>query len=136
VIEKVLNPVSPVGEHARIARFLAVGVFNTVVGLAAIYLCKGLLGTGDVVSNVVGYAVGLANSFAWNRRWTFGHSGAVLPAAARFVIVFLIAYLLNLATVMAAIHMYAVNSYVAQAIGIAPYTAFFYLGSRWFAFRG
>ena len=125
-----------VGEYARVARFLAVGVLNTLVGLLTIYLCKLLLGTGDVISNVIGYAVGLTNSFAWNRRWTFAHSGAVLPAAARFVIVFLIAYFLNLATVMAAIHMFAVNSYLAHAIGIAPYTAFFYVGSRWFAFLG
>jgi putative flippase GtrA len=128
--------VTAVGEYARIARFLAVGVLNTFVGLGTIYLCKFLLGTGDVISNVIGYAVGLTNSFAWNRRWTFAHSGAVLPAAARFVIVFLIAYFLNLATVMAAIRIFAVNSYLAHAIGIAPYTAFFYLGSRWFAFRG
>ena len=136
MIGKALNPATAVGEHTRIARFLAVGVLNTLVGLLAIYLCKLLLGTGDVVSNALGYAVGLANSFAWNRRWTFAHSGAVLPAAARFVIVFLIAYFLNLATVMAAIHLFGVNGYVAQALGIAPYTAFFYVGSRWFAFRG
>ena len=127
---------SALGEHVRVARFLAVGVLNTFVGLAVIYLCKLLLGTGDVISNVIGYAVGLGNSFAWNRRWTFGHSGAALPAAARFMIVFMVAYLLNLATVMAAIHLFAVNSYLAQAIGIIPYTSFFYLGSRWFAFRG
>jgi len=59
----------------------------------------------------------------------------VLPAAVRFVIVFLIAYFLNLVTVLAAIHVFAVNSYLAQAIGIAPYTVFFYLGSKYFAFR-
>ena len=124
-----------VREYVRIGRFLAVGVLNTFVGLATIYLCKWFLGTGDVVSNVIGYAAGLTNSFAWNRRWTFAHSGAVLPAAARFLIVFLIAYSLNLATMLAAIHVFGVNSYLAHAIAIAPYTAFFYLGSRWFVFR-
>lgn len=124
-----------VAELVRIGRFLAVGVLNTLVGLGTIYLCKWLGGMDDVTANVVGYAVGLANSFAWNRKWTFGHSGAVLPAIARFLLVFLISYLLNLGTVMAAIHWFGVNSYVAHAIGIAPYTAFFYLGSRHFAFK-
>lgn len=124
-----------VRESVRVARFLAVGVLNTSVGLATIYVCKWFLGTGDVVSNVIGYAVGLINSFSWNRNLTFAHSGAVLPAAVRFVIVFLIAYSLNLVTVLAAIHVFAVNSYLAHAIGIAPYTVFFYLGSKYFAFR-
>ncbi len=126
---------SATSEFTRIARFLAVGVLNTLVGLGVIYLCKWLIGMGDVAANVIGYAIGLANSFAWNRRWTFNHSGAVLPAVLRFLIVFLTAYLLNLATVMAAIHGFGINSYVAQAIGILPYTVFFYLGSRWFVFR-
>lgn len=123
------------GELLRVAKFLAVGVLNTLVGLGTIYLCKWLGGIGDVTANIIGYAVGLANSFAWNRRWTFRHTGAVLPAIAKFLAVFLIAYLLNLGTVMAAIHGFGVNSYLAHAIGIAPYTAFFYLGSRLFVFR-
>jgi putative flippase GtrA len=119
----------------RIAKFLAVGVLNTLVGLGTIYLCKWLLGAGDVISNVIGYAVGLVNSFAWNRRWTFAHSGAVLPAAARFVLVFLAAYFVNLATMLAAIDVLGVNSYLAHAIAVVPYTTVFYLGSRRFAFR-
>jgi putative flippase GtrA len=127
--------VSRIDESVRVAKFLAVGVLNTLVGLCAIYLCKWLGGIGDAAANAVGYTVGLANSFAWNRRWTFNHSDAMLPAAVRFVVVFLIAYLLNLGTVMTAIHGFGVNSYVAQAIGIMPYTIFFYLGSRWFVFR-
>jgi putative flippase GtrA len=127
--------VTVVSEYVRIARFLLVGILNTFVGLATIYLCKWLLGSSDVASNAIGYAVGLTNSFAWNRRWTFAHSGEVLPAVTRFVVVFAIAYSLNLATVLAAIHLLGLNSYLAQAIGIAPYTTFFYLGSRWFVFR-
>ena len=124
-----------VSEFERVGRFLAIGVLNTFIGLATIYLCKWLLGTGDVPSNMIGYAVGLINSFAWNRRLTFAHSGTVLPAALRFLIVFLVAYVLNLATVLAAIHVFDVNSYLAHAIAIVPYTTAFYLGSKYFAFR-
>lgn len=124
-----------VREFDRVTRFLAIGVLNTFVGLATIYLCKWALETGDVIANMIGYAVGLINSFAWNRRWTFAHSGAALPAAMRFVIVFLFAYAVNLATVLAAIHVFGVNSYLAHALAIVPYTIFFYLGSKYFAFR-
>jgi putative flippase GtrA len=126
--------VTAVSEYDRVARFLAVGLLNTFVGLATIYSCKWFLGTGDVISNVIGYAVGLTNSFIWNRRWTFAHSGAVLPAAVKFVVVFLGAYFLNLATMLTAIHVFDVNSYLAHAIATVPYTALFYLGSRFLVF--
>jgi putative flippase GtrA len=116
-------------------RFVVVGIANTLIGLLAIYLCKWLFGFRDALANFSGYMIGLAVSFFLNRGWTFRHSGAVLPALARFLVIFAVAYLLNLATVLIAIHSFGVNSYVAQAIGIAPYTVFFYLGSRHFAFR-
>jgi putative flippase GtrA len=116
-------------------RFALVGVANTLIGLFAIYFCKWALGLGDATANVCGYVVGLAASFTFNRGWTFGHTGAVLPALMRFLLIFGLAYLLNLATVLVAIRWFNVNSYLAHAIGIVPYTVFFYLGSRYFAFR-
>ena len=89
------------GEFLRVCKFLAVGLLNTLVGLMVIYLCKWVAGFGDVTANMIGYAVGLLNSFAWNRQWTFRDSGAALPALARFASVFLVSYAANLATVMA-----------------------------------
>ena len=116
-------------------RFLVVGVLNTLVGLLAIYMGKWWLGLGDVLANLFGYAIGLCFSFVVNRSWTFDHSGAVVPALMRFLVVFGIAYALNLATVLAAIRVFGINAYIAQALGIVPYTLFFFLGSRYYAFR-
>lgn len=115
-------------------RFLAVGVVNTVVGLLSIYALKALAGLGDAAANAGGYAVGLACSFVLNRRWTFAHDGPVLPAVLRFAVVFGVAYAANLALVLAAIRFAGIDAYVAQALGIPPYTLLFYLGSRHFAF--
>lgn len=116
-------------------RFLVVGVANTLVCLFVIYACKWLFGFGDVTANLVGYVIAVANSFLLNRSWTFGNAGPVLPALGRFLIVFALAYVLNLVTVLAAIRLLDVNSYLAHIIGIAPYTIFFYFGSRYFAFK-
>jgi putative flippase GtrA len=116
-------------------KFGVVGIANTLIGLLAIYLCKWLFGFGDALANISGYTIGLAVSFLLNRGWTFQHSGAVLPALARFLVIFALAYLLNLGTVLITIHSFDVNSYLAQAIGIAPYTVFFYLGSHYFVFK-
>lgn len=116
-------------------RFLVVGAANTLVGLLVIYTCKWLFRLDDVTSNAIGYLIALANSFFLNRAWTFANTGPVLPAMVRFMGVFGVAYLVNLATVMTAIELLHVNAYLAQACGIAPYTVVSYLGSRYFAFR-
>lgn len=111
-----------------------VGVLNTLVGLLVIYGCKWIWGLGDAPANAIGYLVALANSFYLNRTWTFASHGAVLPAMLRFLIVFLLAYLVNLLVVLAMVHQLGVNGYLAQAVGIGPYTVLSYLGSRHYVF--
>ena len=122
----------PLGDAGR---FLIVGVANTLLGLSVIYAAKGFWQLDDVSANIVGYSAGLALSFTLNRHWTFAHVGPRLPAIARFLFVALAAYGLNLVTVMSAISYFGVNSYIAQALGIAPYTLTSYFGSKYFAFR-
>jgi putative flippase GtrA len=121
-------------EIAYVLRFLAVGVLNTCVGLGSIFAFKYFLGLGDAPANFCGYLIGLTNSFFWNRRWTFSHSGRIGIAAARFLLVFVVAYAVNLAVALICIHLLGVNAYLAHAIATAPYTVIFYLGSRYFAF--
>lgn len=115
------------------ARFLMVGAGNTLAGLAIIYIVK-LMGSGDVAANATGYAFGLVLSFTLNRRWTFRHSGPIFEALVRFFVVLTIAYAANLAVVLGAISWFDINSYVSQALGVPVYTAFSYLGSRWYVF--
>jgi putative flippase GtrA len=116
-------------------RFLCVGVVNTLVGLSVIYACKYVGGLGDLGANASGYAVGLCVSFTLNRRWTFDHRGAIAPAAIRFLAVAAIAYAMNLLTVMLCIHGFDMNSYLAQALGVPPYTLTSFVLSRLWAFR-
>jgi putative flippase GtrA len=116
-------------------RFLCVGVVNTFVGLAIIYVCKYFGGLDDLGANAIGYAVGICVSFILNRRWTFSHRGAIAPAAIRFLIVSAIAYAVNLLTVMLCIHSFDLNSYLAQALGVPPYTLTAFALSRLWAFR-
>ena len=115
-------------------RFVLVGAANTLIGLLTIYAAKWLLGMGDVVANAVGYAIGLAVSFQMHARFTFRYTGPQLAALVKYVLVIVASYLLNLTTVMTAIHGLHINSYLAQAMGIVPYTLCMYLCSRHFVF--
>ncbi len=116
-------------------RFLGVGTFNTIVGLAIIYACKWFLEFGDILANIIGYGVGIVISFTLNRRWTFRHEGAVYSAFFRFIFVTALAYIVNLSVVLGLIHGINLNSYLAQAGGVIPYTLVGYIGSRYFVFR-
>lgn len=116
-------------------RYVAVGLANTLIGLFVIYVGMFAFGLGDVSANVVGYTVGLLASFALNKRWTFRHEGDVLPSLIRFLVVVLLAYAANLATVLLATNVLEWNRYVAQGLGVVPYTVVGYVGSRLFAFR-
>jgi len=116
-------------------RFLLVGVANTLLGLSVIYAAKWLLRIGDMPANLLGYICALVLSFTLNSSWSFRYDGRILPAMMKFVAVIIMAYLLNLAMVMATIKIFKINSYIAQALGIIPYTLLTYLGSRFIVFR-
>jgi putative flippase GtrA len=111
-----------------------VGVANTLLGLLVIYGAKWVAGLPDLPANLLGYIVGLTVSYFLNARWTFAFRGRHGAAAPRFLLVILVAYLSNIATVYALLGL-AINSYIAQAAGIIPYTAIGYLGAALFAFR-
>lgn len=115
-------------------RFILVGIVNTLVGLSVIFAAKGVAGLDDFVSNLLGYGLGLLLSFFLNKEWTFRHNGRISPTAMRFGIGFLLSYTANLMTVYGLRDGVGLNSYLAQALGIAPYTLIFYLTCRYYVF--
>jgi putative flippase GtrA len=118
----------------QFGRFLSVGMLNMLVGLMVIYAAKWWLAMGDVAANALGYGAGLVLSFTLNSRWTFGYQGAQLPALLKFLLVAALAYAMNLLTVLLALRL-GVNGYLAQALGIPPYTLTTYFASKYLVFR-
>lgn len=121
--------------NVKLLRFLIVGVLNTVTGILIIFFAKAFLSYGDLISNFLGYSVGLTISFFLNRSWTFNHNGKILPACIRFFIVVILAYSLNLVTVFGLRDGAGINSYLSQLAGVVPYTLFFYFASRYYVFH-
>ncbi len=111
-------------------RFLIVGSINTVVGLLTIFASKWLFDMSDPMANLIGYCVGVAVSFRLHTVYTFRYNGPQLLALFKYVVLVIVSYLINLGSVLAAIHALQINSYVAQVIGVIPYTLCMYFCSK------
>lgn len=123
----------------QVVRFGGVGVLNTIVGLAIIWLAM-WVGMPPIASNAIGYAVGLTLSFWLNRSWTFeggqqnNSSSGLRSEAQRFFIAFLTAWLLNVAVVWMGLHYTTSSPYLLQIAGMATYTLMFFVICRVWVF--
>ncbi len=121
-------------------RFGAVGVLNTGIGLGAIWLAM-WVGISPILSNAIGYAIGLVVSFSLNRNWTFrrddGSEGAptVLSDMTRFAAAFLASWLLNISVVWTGLQLTEISPYLLQIAGMLTYTVSFFLFCRIWAFK-
>lgn len=120
--------------HHSSVRYVMVGLSNTAIGFAVIWLTLSGFGFSNVAANVAGYAVAFLWSFALNRRWTFRHRGAVGTGLFRYALVCLMAYAANLLVVVVLGERLGQGSLFVQLYGMLTYTALAYIGARRFAF--
>ena len=80
------------------------------------------------------YCIGFIFSTVINARWTFRYQEALGPVAIKYAVLIICAYCINLGVVHAAIQLFGINSYVAQALGVPPYAVLTYLGAKHWVF--
>ena len=144
----------------EIIKYGVVGVVNTLLTALAIWLMMHFVfdakGENEVslvaisISNIVGYVVGLVNSFVWNRKWTFKSNSDWKADFFRFIIAFLICYIPQLLLVNG-LNNYAklppveltllnysyfiTSAYICQLIGIVFYTTLNFLLNKYYTFK-
>ena len=117
---------------SQFARFLTVGVFNTLIGYAVIFIAMYGVGLSPELSNGLGFAVGLFSSFVLSRKFTFRSEGKVNAELIRFLIAFMIAYLLNLAVLHLLVRYFHFHAGLSQIISGAVYTiCSYWFNARW-----
>ena len=144
----------------QVLKYGIVGVLNTLLTAITIWLImhfifnvKGDEEASSVAistSNIIGYIVGLINSFVWNRSWTFQSNKNWKIDFLKFIIAFLVCYIPQLLFVMllnnyaniSALqfsflsHNYIVTSaYICQLIGIVFYTILNFLCNKYYTFK-
>lgn len=95
-IAAVTGTLSRRQELVKFIKYCMVGVLNTLVCLGVIYMCKSLLGLNPYVSNILGYTAGVINSFLCNKSFVFHSKGSYAREALKFLLGFVVCYLLQL----------------------------------------
>jgi Predicted membrane protein len=144
----------------QILKYSVIGVMNTLITVLVIWIMMrfvfGIKGDTDAstiavtISNIIGYILGLINSFLWNRSWTFKSNKSWKIDLWRFIVAFLICFIpqlllvnvLNTYVNMSSVHItlledqYLVSfAYICQLIGIVFYTIMNFLLNKYFTFR-
>lgn len=129
----------------QIVKYGLVGIANTALTTAVIYILLYLfLNKEDESSssllllsiiNIIGYLVGLINSFILNRCWTFQSKTDWKSSFARFLLAFGICFLLQLVVVLCCNHIQLASPYVCQLIGIVVYSGLNFVLNKYYTFR-
>lgn len=122
-------------EVKRLAKFALVGGLNTGVDFAVFCLMVYAAGMTSLWAQILSYSAGLANSYLWNRLWTFGvkkqHKfGEIL----RFIGVNLMSFAAATA-VLLGLEQWGIGSAAAKAVSVTVSLAVNYFGYRIWVFR-
>ena len=121
-------------------KFIAVGIVNTIVGMAIMFGLYNLAGCSYWVSSAANYILVSFLSYFLNKTFTFQHKGDVLRSGIRFALVIACCYLLAYGIAKPGVllilrgHSKAVVENIAMFVGMCLFTGFNYIGQRWFAF--
>jgi putative flippase GtrA len=116
-------------------RFGLVGVLNTAVTLAVIFVLMKGLRVHYALSNCIGYLLGFLNSFVLNKKWTFRSKGNVGIEGVLFVAVFGVCYLIQLGALVFLKETMSIKADYSQLLAMAVYTGFNFMLNKVITFK-
>jgi putative flippase GtrA len=120
---------------AQWLRFAAVGATNTLLSWCA-YALLYRIGLHYLLASALAFALGVANSYIWNRRWTFRSRGRWAPEALRFAVVQCVGLGVDVGLLYGLVDGVGVHHLIAQALVFPAASAVTFVLSRQWAFAG
>lgn len=117
------------------ARYLMVGVVNTGIGYAIIFLCMYGIGLSPEISNAAGYGLGMVISYVLNRTFTFGSPPSTRGTKVRFAVVNGLSYLANLGMLILLVRTWGIHEGLSQVLAGGVYVATSFLLNKHYVFR-
>lgn len=123
------------GVVREFVRFAIVGVISNAV-LFAFYLVMTESGVGAKLAATVAYAVGVVQTFFFNRSWSFGDKSARGPAFIRYVVAYALGYVFNMVALVALVDRAGYPHRWVQGATILVLAVMLYLLQKLWVFRG
>ena len=120
--------------NALFIKYLLVGLINTVIGFGIIFIMM-FCGFSPEVSNLVGYVVGIFVSYILNKYFTFKQRKKSKKEFFKFTLSMLIAYSLNLLTLLICYRILNIDKYLSQIIAGVIYTLSGFILSKFYVFK-
>lgn len=115
-------------------RYAIVGVVSNAV-LYALYLFLTWAGVGPKIAMTLLYAFGVAQTFVFNRKWSFQHQGKGSPALVRYASAYGFGYLLNLIVLLVLVDQWGFPHQWVQGAMILILAVMLFLLQRYWVFR-
>ena len=117
--------------HRQLLSFGVVGVVSNALTYA-LYLALTSVGVGHKTAMTLVFATSVASTYALNRRWTFSHSGSLARSAPRYLGIYALAYVGNLAALALLVDVAQLpHRLVMLALIVATACAMFLLQKFW-----
>lgn len=121
-------------ENKMAVRFLIVGVLNTIVGYG-VYALLLYFSWHFSLASLVSQIVGTIHSYFWNKFFTFKSKKYSVSEMVRFIIVYAVSYLVNLAALFVLIDSLKINKFIAGLGSLFITTIISFFGHRYFSFK-
>ena len=115
-------------------RYSGAGLVNTIVGFLVI-LSAMALSFSPMISNIAGYAVGFTLGFLLSKKFVFRSNDRFIAESIRYLLAFVISFLLNLLVLQLALNNLNINELASQVLAAISYTILMYVLTRFFVFN-
>lgn len=120
--------------HVQFSRYALVGLLSNAVGYL-LYLLLTKVGFGHKAAMTLLFAVGTLQTFVFNKRWTFGHQGLLHSSFVKYVLIYGLAYLLNLTALLLFVDRLSFPHQIVQGVMILVLALMLFLLQRYWVFR-
>lgn len=119
--------------HIQLSRYAVVGLASNAVGYL-LYLLLTYAGMGHKSAMSLLYAVGVTQTFYFNRVWSFRHQGGLRGSLARYIFAHAVGYLLNLGLLWLAVDRMHLPHQGVQAAAIVVVALCLFLMHKYWVF--
>ena len=119
----------------KFLRYILTGLLNTLATYITSIILLKIFNLFLVLSNFIGYIVGIFVSFYLNRNFVFKSKQAQIKKQFyKFICACLFSYLINLIFLLVFSYIFQLNDYLSQILSMATYSLTFYVLSNKYIF--